>query len=55
MRGVSVELEEFEKGEDETYSNLIYFDPRGSKFGLRIVSSQESLQIDGHFETIKEP
>lgn len=29
MLGGSVELEEFEKGEEGSYSNLIYYDPRG--------------------------
>jgi hypothetical protein len=37
-----------ETGEEDSYANLIYFDPRGSKFGLRIVSSQEHLDVTGH-------
>ena len=49
MLGASVELEEMETGEDDGYANLIYFDPRGTKFGLRIVSSQEHLDVTGHF------
>jgi hypothetical protein len=52
--GTSVELEEMEKGEEGSYANLIYFDPRGSRFGLRIVSSQEHLDLTGHFETIEQ-
>lgn len=40
-------------GEEGGYANLIYFDPRGSRFGLRIVSSQEHLNVEGHLETIQ--
>lgn len=45
MLGGSVELPELEEGEDDTYANLIYFDPRGEQFGLRIVSSQEEIEV----------
>lgn len=50
MLGGSVELPELEEGEDDTYANLIYFDPRGEQFGLRIVSSQEEIEVEGHYE-----
>jgi hypothetical protein len=39
-QGGSVELEEMQTGEDGTYANLLFFDPRGKHFGLRIISMQ---------------
>jgi folate-binding protein YgfZ len=50
MCGGSIELEEMKSGEDGTYANLIYYDPRGKQFGVRIVSMQPQLSVEGHFE-----
>ena len=50
LLGGSVELDQFKTGEDDTYSNLIFYDPRGKNFGLRIISMQPEVSIEGHIE-----
>lgn len=42
------------RGEDGTYANLIFYDPRGKNFGIRIISMQPDFDIEGHFDHMEQ-